>query len=1028
MPRVIKMIPIGELAPDQRGVDSLEMNRTTGLIPVHGAYRSVARMLELSSFDTPHPVNGSHVHLITPERSNQSATPIDDRGGWTSSWELFGSAAEYAPEGADPTHGWWRVNWPVNEQTGMRAIRDAVHNAWFGLSPDLEDPNIDTGHFLRMRFRAVHGELFTDWLIEMALLDGGFSEYHSFVFDKADHGDYGDGWRTVEQEIPSGVIATITDFGDLQLLLNPGVTGIPAGPIGVPIVGLVNESPELWEADPEIEDENETPRYTYLQDADTATFLKIGGEGEKSIEILCADVVEPETDAEEQNWEMTATVISPAEDVDVTLELLELGEVIATGQDTVTGGAGPVVVTVPILEAEVEAIEDFNVLSVRATVNAGGGAATTLRPNGTISSGFGGWDYIGGSTLHAVVGDDDLDTYARTISVTAENSGFRVNIPDPGTNPPDGTKVTVKAMVTQVVGRNDWTLKFGSGGTTHFTVKKSNVTGVEKLVEGSSSPSGVDWSDAWIDVGLGPIGTEKQASCLETWVEVEGSTVDFEVRLAELELKAQTEFARIEVCFLEYDLPISKPLTPGDRPQIYTGTNDAIYEVSNQTGFIDVSKTADGSYGALVAPPTVWRFCSWGNRMIATNGSDPVQWQEEGGERFVDLLDNAVEPETEIFTARFCAVARDHLFLANCLHPTDPVIGEYTVWWSAINNPRLFKYLDLTTMSDYQPIVTTPGAITGLTGGEFATIFKRTSTYRASFVGPPLIWDIQVASYLEGTMYPESIVQIDRDHFFMGNGGFRHLPFGGAVRPIGDNKITKMFTDRIYEDRALLQFYSEDLKEIDNSLVGCYDAWSRLIFWLYRGVADNAYENRAVIIYNPWEDRWSTMDLELPYSHTNALPTLPMDDRTLTRGWIGFGNRSNQITYERSLSPESYPVHYQTLRMSSAILADARGMVIKVHGIRPIVTIEEARDTLNFSSPVIEATMAGSTDVMLTCDRVEYTVSTGSDNENRNGWLMFDKPLVGEYFLLDIRYSEVEDELLRELIAFEVDCEIGSRN
>lgn len=552
----------------------------------------------------------------------------------------------------------------------------------------------------------------------------------------------------------------------------------------------------------------------------------------------------------------------------------------------------------------------------------------------------------------------------------------------------------------------------------------------------------MNWNDAWIEIVNVPSAGARTGHCLECWIETVGPSSEFEAWISECGLLSPTETAGLHASFIEYDLPISKPLTPGDRALVYAGNETAIYDVSNETGFQDISKTADDSYGVQTAPPTTWEFCSWGNRVVAVNGSDPCQWQDDPGERFVDLMDVAVEPETEIFTARFCAVARDFLFLGNCLHPSDPAVGEYTIWWSDLNNPRLFLFVDPAHLSDYQALVTTSGAITGMTGGEFVSIAKRTSMYRGTFVGPPLIWDIQVASYEEGTMYGSSLVTIDRDIFFFGSGGFRHLPYGSGVRPIGDGKITKMFTDKIYEDRAVNQFATDDVRLIQNAIVGTYDQWSRLLFWLYRGIADNAYKNRMCVIYNPWSDQWSILDLPLSntagrpaedvvdsgYSHINALPTLPTDDRPVTRGVIGFGWTGGEITYERSLNPAHYPVKLRTKILSSGALAGAHGKIIKVHGIRFVVTQDEAIGELNFQQPTVTATMTGALDVNFRCDPVQETVVSGADNRNENGWLMFDDPLPGEFFKLEAEWDGIEAELVKDFSGFEVDVEIGSKN
>lgn len=1043
--KVIKFIPFGELAPDARGLDTMQLRRTIGMIPLWGTYRSLPRLKEVSSEPTQYPINGSHAHLVTPERSNQSAQPIADTA--VNEWEVFGDE-DLAPEGAEPEDHWWRVIQPVNETTGVK-LRDGVGAASgeiYQLSPDLEDPNTDENHVIRCRYRFVHVEEVTGFFLNFRLRDtsGGGLIVEIFVDETSYPG--GNSWITVEETLTPTEVAAILDYGSLQLDFLGGITYGTINPIAVPVVAVVNESGD-WE---KVSDDEEQTKASIVDDRDDDTYLKLSGTGSKSFEALLYDVVEP-ADLENPgtNWTIFTHIGSPDGDIEFDLKLLEAGaEIYSTTKTQAQGAIATVEQVIP--ETEVAEIEDYTKLSVAIDIRSqAAGAPITLRPDSTKSADAG-WLPVPSGTIDDVVGDDNNNTEAQTPDGLVGDLKFRVGIPEPGAHPDDGALVDLKARVTAYSGFNTWKVRFGSGSTQHFQFSTGRISGSNKLIEGNASPTGVDWTDAWIEI-LADAGNSEPRFCavVDTWVETSEPTAEFEAQVAEIGLKSPTEIAGLEVCFGEYDLPVSSPITPGDRPKIFAGNELSIYEVSETGGFKDVSKTADSSYGQDIPAITSWQFASWGNRVIATNGSDPIQYQEEEGERFVDLLDVAVEADTEIITCRFVAVARDQVFFANILDDAEPETGEFTVWWTAINNPRLIKRIDLTTLSDFNPIQTMAGAITGLSGGEFVHVYKRASIHRATFTGPPLIWDFQIVSALEGTMFPNSIVNIDRDQFFMGNGGFRHLPFGSGVRPIGDDKINRMFTNKIYEDRALKQFYSQDLREIENSLIGCYDQWSRLIFWLYRGISDNAYENKLGIVYNPWKDMWSQLDLErspiilgesqqpLPptygpegsgYSHINATQSIPSDDRTLTRGLFAFGKGPDSVTFERSISEKSYPVRYETKVLSSAALGGVEGKIIYIHGIRPIYEIEDAIGEINRTSPVLRAEMHGALDVNFACEHRTQTVATEPDNVDDNGWVMFSQPLVGEYFTLILEWQEIEDEVLREITGFEADVEVGSDN
>jgi hypothetical protein len=1042
--RQIKFISFGEFAPDSREVDAEQMALSIGLIPLHGDYRSMSKLVELSSITTPDPINGSHVHLVTPERSNDSASPTDDfKDNSLTDWVTYGDD-DLAPEDAEGDEYWWRVAAPVVEATGVSLlVEDSLppdNTVSFGIG-ELEDPNTDIGHFLRMRHKVQHSTALDGFSMSLGLYQGAVLIAQIF-FDEEDY--EGSGWQTEEYELLEAEAATITDYTSLHLELH-GLIDYPTPvlPLPVEIVAVVNEYPEAWSKEPDSEASesatDDLSKIEILQDGDQGTYLYHESIGTKLFEALLADVVVPDNPAAPgTNWELFAWGVSPDVDSTIKIRLMELDEEISLVEGNVSAGEVPQEVTGTIPEADLLEIEDFTKLSLIVEMLAQqAGASLVLDPNSNRSPEINFTAKPSGQ-IWDKVSDDDDDTWAEA----TVDGQFGCNLTNPAETPAGGTNVTVKAKVA-VTGRCKFKLRFGdTTNGDHFTWLSGYIQNDElTLSSGTNKPATVDWPNAYLRILTINTSTTATVKVIETWVETEGPSTEFEARISECGLLSPTETAGLHACFVEYDLPISKPVTPGDRAIVYAGNEPSIFEVSRTSGFQDVSKTENASYGDEVAPPTSWEFASWGNRVCAVNGSDPCQWQEAPGERFVDLMEAGGDPETEIFTARYCAVARDFMFLGNILHPTDPTVGEYTVWWSDINNPRLYLFVDPAHLSDYQTLVPTSGAITGMAGGEFITIAKRTSMYRGTFVGPPLIWDIQVASYEEGTMYGSSIVPIDRDLFFFGSGGFRHLPYGSGVRPIGDGKITKMFTDKIYEDRALNQFATDDVRLVQNAIVGTYDQWSRLVFWLYRGIADNEYQNRMALVYSPWDDHWSVLDLPLSntagrppenvansgYSHLNSLPTLPTDDKPVTRGVIGFGYTGTEATYERSLDTEHYDVHVQTKKLSSGSIAQAEGKVIKIHGIRFITSIDQAIGELNFKAPIISAVIVGAKDVHFTCDKVQETVVTGSDNQDDNGWLMFDNPLPGEFFVVDAQYEALELELIEELLGFELDVEVGSK-
>jgi len=64
--------------------------------------------------------------------------------------------------------------------------------------------------------------------------------------------------------------------------------------------------------------------------------------------------------------------------------------------------------------------------------------------------------------------------------------------------------------------------------------------------------------------------------------------------------------------------------------RIIAGTATKLYELSN-TSWLDVSKAGD------YATPGRWRFCPWGNYVLASNWYNPLQYQVDKGDLFADV-------------------------------------------------------------------------------------------------------------------------------------------------------------------------------------------------------------------------------------------------------------------------------------------------------------------------------------------------------------------------------------------------------
>ena len=280
----------------------------------------------------------------------------------------------------------------------------------------------------------------------------------------------------------------------------------------------------------------------------------------------------------------------------------------------------------------------------------------------------------------------------------------------------------------------------------------------------------------------------------------------------------------------------------GDRTKLYmaTGGSRTLADVSKAGGYTTPSISGGGA----------WAMTSYGARILATNGSDPIQTlltPVGATPVFSDLSADAPQ-------AKYIAVVKDFVMVGNTIDGTDGPRPN-RIWWSAINNPEYWpvpgSVEGLQTMSDYQDLQQTDlGAVTGLSAG-FAqgsdvVILCERGIWTAAFVGPPLIFNIRVALGAAGTMAPLSIVQsFARDNagairpviYYLASNGFAAFD-GSTSYPIGAQKFDRRFFAML--DDAHL-----------NYVQGATDPRTRSVMWAFATPGSNGLATH-ILVYN-WE-------------------------------------------------------------------------------------------------------------------------------------------------------------------------------
>lgn len=214
----------------------------------------------------------------------------------------------------------------------------------------------------------------------------------------------------------------------------------------------------------------------------------------------------------------------------------------------------------------------------------------------------------------------------------------------------------------------------------------------------------------------------------------------------------------------------------------FAGDASKLYQIVTGTSWTDVSRVGGYSTSDFLN----WKFCIFGNRVIATNYNDLIQNFVMGSSSvFADLYAN--------LKARYCAVVKDFVFYA---YTNDTVDGErpQRVRWTALNDPTDIT-VSPTTQSDFQDLVGDGGEITGLiTGvaGADVIIVMRNAMWKGTYTGDSLIFRFDKIEGAKGCFVPGSLCQFAGLFFYLAEDGW-YMSDGLSSQSIGAEKINKWF-------------------------------------------------------------------------------------------------------------------------------------------------------------------------------------------------------------------------------------------
>ncbi len=339
---------------------------------------------------------------------------------------------------------------------------------------------------------------------------------------------------------------------------------------------------------------------------------------------------------------------------------------------------------------------------------------------------------------------------------------------------------------------------------------------------------------------------------------------------------------------------------------------------SNGSSWVDVSKAGGYTAGGY------WEFAKFGERVIATNGGDPVQKFDVGTDTaFSDL---AGSPPV----AKHIAIVRDFVMLGDIDGK-----GPNFVQWSGYNNSELWTP-DIATQSDQQQLFGNGGAVQRIVPGRWATVLLEQSIYIGRYTGPPTIFQFDEIAVKRGTPSPRSVVWAGSTIWFFGWDGFYRLDAGsGEPVSISHNRISRWFADNsdptAWED-----------------MVGTVDIPRRLLIWAFKSSA-SATNNDRLLIYNWVADKWATAEVETQFIGEYVPPGVTLDnldtflvngidtDSILVDSSAYSGGGLNTMAFAADNTGGTFDGAYLTAELESSEVSDTGMQRLFLSAVRPLI-------------------------------------------------------------------------------------------
>jgi hypothetical protein len=265
--------------------------------------------------------------------------------------------------------------------------------------------------------------------------------------------------------------------------------------------------------------------------------------------------------------------------------------------------------------------------------------------------------------------------------------------------------------------------------------------------------------------------------------------------------------------------------------------------------------------GATYATPSdgFWRFTQYGRNVMATNYGNAIQnWLMGTSSAFANL--GGSPPK-----ARYITTVKDFVLLGNIDDAVDGAVPN-RIHWSALGDPTDWTP-DAATQSDFRNLDASKGWVTQVVGGEYFTVFQERAISRGSYVGSPIVFQVDEVESGRGTQAQGSVAKFGNLLPYLGLDGF-YIHNGQSSEPIGAGKVDKTF----YADLDQNYYYR---------ITSIIDPINKLYMMAYPGAGNTAGRPNKIMIFNfspNARKRWAYAEVDTDVIFPFVSPGYTLDE------------------------------------------------------------------------------------------------------------------------------------------------------